>query len=154
MALSEEHLQQLGRLVEEHRRRAEQLRLAIGRMSREVELHERLIVLAGNGRAISILAGLAADLEEARAAAVDPRAYAAERGMALPDDLDIQVAVEEGRVVVRGVLHDDFHSAVFSWDSDPGFQARLTPRTFPDDAWLREPQADGASLQILPTSAG
>ncbi|MCE0764771.1 hypothetical protein LWC35_17920 [Pseudonocardia kujensis] len=91
-------------------------------VERSISTHERLIRLGRDERVGEVLQAVADDPELAREAAVDPRAFAARRGLELPDTFVIKMVVAGRDVSARINNLDPDVPFEITWTQD-GFQA-------------------------------
>lgn len=102
---------------------------------RAVAAHERLLAMARDERIVAVLAEVAADRQLAREAAVDPRAFAAARGIELPERMALEMQVSDSGATLRITHYDDDVPFVLIW-TDDGF---MPPPTRESD----EPKSAG-----------
>jgi hypothetical protein len=124
--------------VESHQQRVNYLRARIDRSTQELRLHEMIRVLAENSRLPEAVRSLAEMTGVESATSSDVRAFAAERGVSVPTELDIGVQGAGDDFSVLATYRDDWFLADLSWSSKEGFQGRIlnnvTPTTPPEDA--------------------
>ena len=129
MPLPKEQLEFLHREAQIHEERIDFLRSQAEYIAREIRIHELVIGLSRDEGILQALADLADDPSAARDALDDPGEYADQRGINIPDDLNVSVEVDGDHVAVRATYDDDFFPFVLIWDRDRGFRAEsLEPR--------------------------
>ncbi len=70
-------------------------------LDREIRVHEILIALGRDRKALDLLETVAGDPSVAREAAADPRAFAEARGVQLPRNMAVRVNIVADRVSVE-----------------------------------------------------
>jgi hypothetical protein len=91
------------------------------RLERSIATHERLIEMGRDERIGAVLAEVAADRDLARAAAANPRAFAIERGIEVPESVVLDMEVDDYATVLRISNLDPDMPFVLIWTPD-GFQ--------------------------------
>jgi hypothetical protein len=97
-------------------------------LQREIRLHERLIELARDPNIMDALGDLAADPDLAHEAARDPIGAARQRGIELPADMTLDLAVGPGGVDLRITYYNDLYPLVVTWNSVAGFSPPRRPQ--------------------------
>jgi hypothetical protein len=100
-------------------------------IERSISKHEQVIGLARDERVGELLQAIADDPELAREAAGDPRAFAARRGLELPDTMVIIMFVADRDVSARISNFDPDMPFEIAWTQD-GFQPPPAPAAPPD----------------------
>jgi hypothetical protein len=91
-------------------------------IDREIGVHEAILELGRDERLFAVLGELAADAKLAREAARDPRGFAREHGIELPQNLAVELDVgADDDVRLRLIYFDDLSPFVATWDRD-GFK--------------------------------
>ena len=99
-------------------------------IERSISKHEQVIGLGRDERVGEVLQAVAGDPELAREAAADPRAFAARRGLELPDTMVITMLVTGRDVSARISNFDPDMPFQITWTQD-GFQAPPEPAAPP-----------------------
>ena len=108
-------------------------------IKRSIATHRKLIRFGRDKRVGKVLADVAADPQLAREAAVDPVAFAAARGIELPEQTRLSMTVDDQGVTLRVAHLDPDMPFVLVWTQD-GFQ----PPTVQEEREPEpEPESDG-----------
>jgi len=108
-------------------------------VKRSIATHRKLIRFGRDKRVGKVLADVAADPQLAREAAVDPVAFAAARGIELPEQTRLSMTVDDQGVTLRVAHLDPDMPFVLVWTQD-GFQ----PPTVQEEREPEpEPESDG-----------
>jgi hypothetical protein len=130
MPLPEHHLIGLQEQLQFHEERLNFLQVQAHAMEREIRAHEIILGLARQERILALLGEFADSPEAAERASRDPLSYARQRGVELPDGLQVSVDMAEEHVLVQVTYTDDVYPFVGVWDRSHGFSLqRLVPPT-------------------------
>jgi hypothetical protein len=104
------------------------LRAERERVEQSIATHKMLIELGRDARVGATLAAVAADRELARLAAADPVGFAAERGIALPENMRLNMQVDDSSMSLRISHYDPDVPFVLVWTPE-GFQPPVEHET-------------------------
>jgi hypothetical protein len=91
-------------------------------IEREISAHEDILAVGRDTRLFVALAELADNPALAREAAEDPRAFAEERGIALPKDFSLTLSVGEAEEIsLHATYYHELSPFVVIWDAATGF---------------------------------
>jgi hypothetical protein len=129
MPLPERHLIQLRELLRDHEERLAFLRGQVSEISREIRAHELILSLGQNVTILSVLGDFMESPDAAVEASQDPTTYARQRGIELPEGIEVSIFTDETDVIVSVTSHDDgTHPFVALWHRRDGFSLQ---RQFP-----------------------
>jgi hypothetical protein len=123
ISLPERHRELLERELQFHEQRIDSLRQDQEYIAREIRIHELVLSLGRDRQILEALSELAEDPQAASRARDDAGSYAREKGISLPEGLDVGVEVEGDKVVVSVAYRDEVFPMMLSWDSESGFSA-------------------------------
>ncbi|MGY5210046.1 hypothetical protein [Nocardia gipuzkoensis] len=140
MSIPAKQLDDLRRQLTNHHKRIAVLHRVIDRLTKEIRLHQRILELAENPVLVELLTELAHDPNAADGATTSEiRAFCANRGLAIPDKVEIAVESDIARVTVYARYVDDLYPVVLSWDRDTGFDGRIVGRPWPGERFVYRP---------------
>jgi hypothetical protein len=87
-------------------------------VEREIRRHEELLALGQDERLLNALGELLDDPALARAAASDPHGYARERGLELPQNMDLTLSFHHGQIELLIAFYDDLAPFLILWNND------------------------------------
>jgi hypothetical protein len=102
-------------------RSKESLRTQRELLEREQRVHEMLLAMGRDQKVLNALSELAENLDFARDVSRDPKGSARDRGIEIPDNMILNVEVDEDRVSLRITYYDDLYPFVVTWDNMAGF---------------------------------
>jgi hypothetical protein len=97
-------------------------------IEREIAIHDALIALGRDRRILDALGEIAGAPDLAREAARDPSAFARERGIELPANMELKLDVDRERLTLRVTYYNELAPFVLTWDRDGFSPPRLDPR--------------------------
>jgi hypothetical protein len=103
-----------------------------GLLQREIRIHEELIALGRDPRILEALGKVAESRDYAREAARDPKGAARKLGIELPTTMTLRLDLEQDRVRLQIINHEDLFPFLVTWTSDSGFsppREAAAPRT-------------------------
>src|SRR5262249_32436513 len=105
-------------------------------LEREIRRHEELLALGQDERLLNALGEVLDDPQLARAASSDPRGYARERGLELPQNMDLTLSLHNGQIELLIAFYDDLAPFLLLWNNDgfsPPYGERETTPARQDD---------------------
>ena len=128
MPLPKNQIDELQEQLHFHKERLNFLRVQASAMEREIRAHEAILALAGQERILAFLGELADSARAVKAASPDPLSYARQRGVVLPDGIQLSIDIADEDVTVRVTYTDEVYPFVAAWDRSHGFSLqRLLP---------------------------
>jgi hypothetical protein len=87
-------------------------------VERQIRRHEELLALGQDERLLNALGELLDDPKLARAASSDPRGYALERGLELPQNMGLTLSFHNGQIELLIAFYDDLAPFLLLWNND------------------------------------
>jgi hypothetical protein len=87
-------------------------------VEREMRRHEELLALGQDERLLNALGEVLDDHELARAASRNPRRYARERGLELPQNMNLTMTLHDDQIELLIAYHDDLAPFLILWNND------------------------------------
>jgi hypothetical protein len=128
MPIPRQHREDLARQLQVHRERLNTLQSQIEHMQVELEVQQVVLSLGNNEALLRVLDTVVDDPTEAARASENPRAYAAGRGLQIPEQLSVSIHRSGDNLQIRATYEHGSYPMQFQWASDSGFSAR---RAFP-----------------------
>jgi hypothetical protein len=87
-------------------------------VEREIRKHEELLALGQDERLLNALGEVLDDPQLARAASSDPRGYARDRGLELPQNMDLTLTLHNGQIELLIAFYDDLAPFLLLWNNN------------------------------------
>ena len=128
MPIPRQHREDLARQLQVHRERLNTLQSQMEYIQLEIQVQQLITALGDNEAVLHVLDTINDDPAEAARASENPRAYAAARGLEIPEQLSVSIHRTGDNIRVRATYEHDSYPMQFQWSRDSGFSAR---RAFP-----------------------